>query len=743
MLSCYQNSLTHLLDELARIDLLIRMRVLQLRMADSGAADEFRGLYISEEDVDALLASGFGEDLRCDMNRPQLNRIAEVVKTLEDHIAERKAAGLEDGVELRLERLASLFALSPFEVDAFLACLAPELDLKYERLYSYLQNDVTRKRPSIDLVMTLLCPSFKARLAARGHFSLRSPLVSWRLLHLYDDSPGKQAPLLAKFLKVDERVVDYILGSDEVDAVLLPFAQVARSQADQEPILENGVKERIVQLAHTYQQKPLIFLFLGGYGVGKRTMAEALCRERGMGLLVVDLPRMLEGDLPFETALRLALREALLQNAALYWDRFDLMLDEPRRSLLHLLVRQLEACPGPTFLAGERNWQPVGALHEVPFIRVQFPIPSYEARKRLWQGHLDSRFPLAGDVDIDALANKFRFSGGQIRDAIATARNLTLGRGDDPVAMADLYLACRAHSNQRLSRLARKIRPYYTWADIVLPPDQMRQLREIVNYVKYRPLVFGEWGFEGKLSMNNGPNALFAGPSGTGKTMAAEIVANDLGLDLYKIDLSMVVSKYIGETEKNLNSIFQEAETSNSIIFFDEADALFGKRSEVRDAHDRYANIEIAYLLQKMEEYDGIVILATNLGKNLDEAFVRRMHFTVEFPFPQEDDRRRIWEITFPPEAPRTDDIDLDFLARKFKLAGGNIRNVILSAAFLAAEDGRVIGMEHMIRATRREFQKMGKLVVESDFGRYYHLLSACQRPGFPAKPGLQKGERP
>lgn len=231
------------------------------------------------------------------------------------------------------------------------------------------------------------------------------------------------------------------------------------------------------------------------------------------------------------------------------------------------------------------------------------------------------------------------------------------------------------------------------------------------------------WGFDHKLAMGKGLNVLFAGPSGTGKTMAADVMAGELGLELYKIDLSSVVSKYIGETEKNLARIFTEAETSNAILFFDEADALFGKRSEVRDAHDRYANIEISYLLQRMEEYDGMAILATDLHKNLDEAFVRRMHFTVEFPLPNEKNRRRIWEKIWPATMPRNPALDLDFMARRFELAGGNIRNVALAAAFLAADDGHVVEMSRLIHAIQHEYQKMGKVVVDGEFGSYSQFV--------------------
>jgi len=241
--------------------------------------------------------------------------------------------------------------------------------------------------------------------------------------------------------------------------------------------------------------------------------------------------------------------------------------------------------------------------------------------------------------------------------------------------------------------------------------------------VRHRRTVLERWGFDRQLAMGKGVNVLVAGPSGTGKTMAAEIVAEDLGLELYKVDLSTMVSKYIGETETNLDRIFVAAREANAILFFDEADSIFGKRSEVKDAQDRYANIEVGYLLQKMEEYDGVVMLATNLRKNMDDAFIRRMHVTIDFPAPEEPDRLRIWRKVFPEEAPLADDVDLTFIARQFKLSGGNIRNIALLSAFLAAEDGDSIHMSHVVRAIKREYQKLGKLIMEADFGPYMAMV--------------------
>jgi SpoVK/Ycf46/Vps4 family AAA+-type ATPase len=283
----------------------------------------------------------------------------------------------------------------------------------------------------------------------------------------------------------------------------------------------------------------------------------------------------------------------------------------------------------------------------------------------------------------------------------------------------DLFDAGRALTAPDLSRYAIRIEPRYDWDDLVLGEERMRQLRSVAARVKHRRLVHRDWGFGRKLSRGKGVSVLFSGPSGTGKTMAAEVLANDLSVDLFQIDLSAVVSKYIGETESNLARIFSAAGGSQCLLFFDEADALYGKRTEVKDAHDRYANIEVDYLLQRMEQYPGPVVLATNFQKNIDDAFLRRLHDVVEFPFPDESARQRIWRQHLPEEAPREDDVDFEFLARKFNLTGGSIRNIVVNAAFLAAEEQVPIAMRHLVHALRAEYQKQGKLLMKGDLGRY------------------------
>jgi hypothetical protein len=439
------------------------------------------------------------------------------------------------------------------------------------------------------------------------------------------------------------------------------------------------------------------------------------------------LERLARTDLPPNDLLPRIVREATLRDAAILWQGADGVLrDDTLAPWRQALLAALDAHAGISFLALEAIWEARGALRTPRFLRVELPDTSFSERERLWRQRLNGDGP--SDAVLRTLSSTFRLTGGQIRDAASMARSLA-GWHSRTLAVDDLYAACRAQSSGRLDALAHKIRTTYAWSDIVLPADQIVQLREICVQVRQRQTVLEVWGFDRHLAMGKGVNALFAGQSGTGKTMAAEIIGADLGLELYKVDLSSIVSKYIGETEKNLDTIFRAAREANAILFFDEADALFGKRSEVKDAHDRYANIEVGYLLQKMEEYDGVVILATNLRKNMDDAFVRRLHMSIDFPFPEEGDRLRIWRKVFPGEAPLDHDVDLAFCARQFKLAGGSIRNVALLAAFLAAEDGQVIGMMHLARAAKREYQKLGKLMTEADFGRYLPLVRADNQP--------------
>ena len=730
-MTIYENNLEHLLDELYRIDLIVRLNIEKWRAEHSGNADGFQGLYISENEVNSLLQNTPYE-LNADACLALEKEIEEIeAKTRE--IEKKKLESIKQGKELRLQILSELFHLQPFEIDALLICLAPELELRYEKLYSYLQNDVTRKRPTVDLVMRLLCRSVEERYKARERFLPDAPLIRHRLLYLMADGQESQLPLLSKSIKVDERIIGFLLGTDGIDQRLQNFSTIIEPESSfNDLILADDTKNTLIELTkgHPGLNSPLMFYFHGTYGTGKKMAAEAVCSQLGMPLLVVDSKALIktEPNESFET-LKIVLREALLQGSSVYLEGFDALWKSKDAGVAAIdFIQELDNLPGWVFLSGDLPCEPSGVLDNHIFINVAFPVPSFALRKRLWESFLNGN--ASEDIDISALANKFKLSGGQIKAAVFTASNNALAKNPDSLklSMDDLYNGCRTQSNRNLSAFARKVEPHYTWEDIVLPRDIKNQLKEICEYIKYRGIVYTDWGFDKKLALGKGLNVLFSGPSGTGKTMSSEIIARDAGLELYKIDLSSVVSKYIGETEKNLSNIFKEADASNAILFFDEADALFGKRSEVKDAHDRYANIEIGYLLQKMEEYEGVVILATNLSKNIDDAFLRRMQFVVEFPFPDEPQRKLIWTGLFPKEAPLAKDIDYKFISEKLKLAGGNIKNIALTAAFYAASDSDEIRMHHIMRAAKREYQKIGKPFLKADFEPYYELTETGVR---------------
>jgi DNA polymerase III delta prime subunit len=432
----------------------------------------------------------------------------------------------------------------------------------------------------------------------------------------------------------------------------------------------------------------------------------ALAARLGVRVLVADLSA---GGTPVDDVLRVIPREAWLRGCLLYVRGLERHSRSDGGDVFASLWNALDGTPTPFVVETGSQW-PAGAGRPHGLIRAGFELPGTALREHCWRTALGASPGAAASTVAASLAARYRLSYRQIHESARAV--LGLPRADGDAAGAEsLAAAAREQTRHLLSGLAVHIEPRASWRDLVLPDDVVAQLRELCDQFARREAVLDRWGFRQKLASATGINALFAGPSGTGKTMAAEVIAGALGLDLYRIDLAAVVSKYIGETERNLERIFTAAENANAILFFDEADALFGRRSEVRDSHDRYANLEISYLLQRMERFEGIAILATNLRQNLDEAFVRRLAFVVNFPFPDEALRRRLWQVVWPASVPLGGDLDLDELARALKFSGGDIMNVARAAAFLAAGEGAPIGRDHVLHAAHREFQKAGRTV--------------------------------
>ncbi len=723
--SCYKDNNDHLSDELQKLDLLLRLRVLIFRQKLAELQNDLPDthLYISHGEIDRLLY----HDDSVIKETEEIKEIRRLILKLCSKIAERVNNSLKQGVYLALPQLARIFGLSLFETEVIIVCIAPELNSKYDKIYAYLQDDITRKKPSIDLMLDLLCNSENEKREARAYFHDKASLFNTGLLQMIDDpqSPSGSTDL-SRFLRLDPRIVSFLLGDNEIDGRLFNIAKLYSPTIPIENVIADiNVKRKISNLvlkkisSLKSNGKQLIIFLHGPYGVGKRTIALGICGQLNSLLLYLDIEMLFSSKTETEKMIRLAFRESALQQASVYLDNFDVLLrdESEARILLKVLIKIIGEYNGLIFLSGEKKCSSRVLFEHSDFHIFEIPVPDVSLRKIAWERELKKTGATVSTESIIELSNRFRFTPGQISDAVAFAENLArMKDGEQQITVSDLFNASRHHSNQKLGELAIKTEARYIWNDLVLPDEKVKQLKEISGQVRHYYRVFDEWGFDRKLSYGKGLSVLFTGPPGTGKTMAAQVITNELQLDLYKIDLSGVVSKYIGETEKNLEKIFDEAETSNAILFFDEADALFGKRTEVSDAHDRYANIETSYLLQKMEEYEGIVILATNLRENIDDAFTRRIRFIVEFPFPDEKSRFRIWKNHFPEQAPLQEGIDYEFLAKQFQIAGGNIRNIIINSAFLAAEDGGIINMEHILAGTKREYEKIGKLWSSKEY---------------------------
>ena len=682
-------SLAYLLGRLGIVEARVRAAVDRRRADDPDPSDRFRGLYISDAQVDGLLVGQAGRLVPESLNVAAADALAALDLRADE--ADR------EGHDIRLRRLARAFDLEPDDVELLLVALAPDLDPRFERLYGYLHDDVSRRRASTGLALELAGTGSGVERVRLGPHGV---LVASALVLVED--PDR--PFLTRSLRVADRVAAHLLGDDKPDAAIADLlVESLPAHIGDVDLLARAIDAGI-PLAYV-RERP---------GSSGRSLAAAALRTIGRPALQLDLARLAPNDNPRDVAAA-ASREAGLLGAGIVAGPVETMAERGAGA-----VRAFAECRPPVVLVGNRGWDPTWAREAA--LLLDAPVPSVTQRHELWLGSLNGETPIDFDPAVATLA--FRLAPDQIVRAAESARRAIVA-AERPMTVADISSGARAQNAAGLERLARRIEPIATWDDLVLPAQIEAQIRELTARARHRDKVVGEWGMGGASSRRQGITALFAGDSGTGKTMSAEVLAGDLGFDLYVIDLSTVVDKYIGETEKNLDRIFTEADRINGVLLFDEADALFGKRSEVKDARDRYANVEVAYLLQRMESFDGLAILTTNLRANVDEAFTRRLDAIVDFPLPEEPDRLRLWAGNLPARAPRDEDLDIEFLAGRFRISGGNIRNICLTAAYLAASEDRPISMVDLIRGTEREYRKLGRLTVEAEFGPYMDLLDA------------------
>ena len=685
-------SLRHLLARLGVLEQRVRAAVAWRRTDDPAPDDPFRGLYLTEEAVAHVLATprlGAAPDGRV----PGWHE-ADVRLEACERDADRDQ---EAGCRLRLRDLAAAFGLDDLDLDLLLAALAADVDPRFEPLFGYLNDDVTRRRPSAALALELAGLPLAS---GEGHARLlHGRLPTGGLVELEDGD----RPFPSRGLRVPDRVVSFLLGDDTPDAALAGVVADVPDVVWGDPSPLARALEAGVALA--YLREPAT-------GSGRILGVEAL-QLAGMRPLVLDLTALARQPHPLELA-RTAAREARLSGGGIVASPVSAVADRP--GVLATLVCE----PQPLLLVGEvtwdQEWTPAAPM------LVAVPPSTPHERTRLWEQAL-----VGADLADGALgaAVQFRLRPEDVARPARSARVQAALAADRRVTAQHVRLGARSGNGSALERLARRIEPAVGWGDLVLPDHVLTALQEVELRARHRERVLGAWRMRPGGGRGIGVAALFAGDSGTGKTMSAEVIAGSLGLELYVVDLATVVDKYVGETEKNLERIFTAAAGVNAVLLFDEADAVFGKRSEVRDAHDRYANIESAYLLQRMESFDGLAVLATNLRANIDDAFTRRLDVLVDFPLPDAAQRRALWDRCLGTAVGRDDDLDLDFCAMAFELAGGSIRSTAVTAAYLAAADRGTVSMRHLVTAVQREYRKLGRLCLPSEFGAYWPLLDS------------------
>jgi len=612
-----------------------------------------------------------------------------------------------------LRHLSELGGLSTFEERVLLLAAAASLDGAFAPAYAEVQADTRRDYATLQLALAVFAEPSE-RLLLTDALAASRPLRSLRLVEV---AQHPETALVLRGLTVDERVADFLRGHNRTAAHLEPYlVPIAASGTGVDATSSSRavaeVSEAIAAIVRRDAGRWPTVDIVGPADAGATEGLAAACARLGLAPFALRVPALaaLDGRLRGEIIALLG-REALLANAAFIVDATAIEAGTDRAMAVDDLIASVRA---PLFVLSTDPWPHEGELIDVVPVRR----PSRVEQRSLWMGALAGH-DHSVNGEVDAMVEQFDLGPAAIAEVVAGAARVA----DGPITGTDLWDACRARTSAALDDLARHVEPVYDWEDIVVPDEVLEQLHELADQVEGRSRVYEQWGFGRKLARGRGITALFAGPSGAGKTMAAEIIARHLRLDLHRIDLAGVVSKYIGETEKNLRRVFDAAESSGAILLFDEADALFGTRTEVRDSHDRYANLEINYLLQRMEDYAGLAILATNRRGALDTAFLRRLRFVIEFPFPGPEERRQIWERVFPAAA-ELDDVDHGSLSL-LELTGGNIRTIALNGAFLAAADDRPIGMPHLMRAAAREYAKLSKPVSAAEFGSWVTVARA------------------
>lgn len=650
---------------------------------------------------------------------------AQDIRKLTKEIGDKADSSMLAGTFLPVEYLCRLFGMNGFERFVFIMVTASYMDAGFSKIYAYLQNDWDQTALSAQLAAAIYSCA-ENDLPDENLCLGKQSLLSRHLLH-FDSASDRHR--LKQGLLLKSQISSFIFGDGELPEKIKGFASYyAPNQELDEIVLKEKPYERMINyMKKTGSASPVLFYLYGAPGIGKKLNIKYYARENKQSVLFVDFEALAArvrydtGLEKLEELLQTVLTEAIIRQGLICISSSSRQSKDDKENLLLLnnIINYIKEETGLFFLSGDCDQKLRLSFDRLDIIPVRLEAASLDDYYAFWK-EVMQRYKFEEDVKAEDFSSKYILTAGQIKNICDEAKRLAVWKGREKISRQLLLDVCRNKLEHNLGKKASKVKLVYDWDDLVLPQQQINMLKMACSQIRYRYKVLFEWGYIGRMPYGTGLSMIFSGPPGTGKTMAAQVMARELELELYKVELAAVVSKYIGETERNLNEIFEEAQKSQAVIFFDEADVLFSKRSEVKDSNDKYSNMEAAFMLQKIEEYTGIVILATNYQQNIDEAFKRRIKFLIDFCFPDSHYRKILWLKAFPEQLPIGGDIDYDFLAKNFELTGSNIRNIALNAAYLAAEQGSGVAMPHIIRAIVNEFGKSGKKLSRQELGEYY-----------------------
>lgn len=672
--------------------------------------DGFESIKIDKEQIKEILNHEENDDIR-----QKKERLREDFDKATFYIHQRAKSSISEGKNFAIDYISKIYNLSDLERFALILSLSPIIDSKYYKVFSYLQEDKNERILSYETALKIYFLTKDAS-DIDNYYEIKEDLSYKMNTYCFNNNS----------LCVDDRLASFILSNALYNLSQRGIESYIPMNADELPVQEEIAQKISDVMKECESMQEGVFLHLSGCEtIGKRTQVKRVAQITNMPAIIVDLSQISRGDnFDFYNSITTAGRETCIKEGFLCICNFDELLrdEEEGEKYIRLLLDLSQRYSKFTFILSNQEIKNRSVIRDRLWLEIPMPSLTKDESIHLWDLLLKEINP-DEDVKSFEMANKFSFTPGQIRGTIEECKKLAIWDQKEKITVKDI---CKCAYTQIVHNLEEKATLIYTkhnWSQLVLAKEQKEMLKNACDQIRYKHIVYDDWGFNKRINYGKGVSMLFAGPPGTGKTMAAQVVAEDLDIEIYKVDLSKIVSKYIGETEKNLDKLFSEAKKSNVILFFDETDALLGKRTEVKDSHDKNANLETSYLLQKMEEYDGITIMSTNYLENIDQAFFRRLSYVVHFPFPDVEARKEIWIKMFPQSTPLSDDIDFDYLASQFEISGGNIKNIAVTAAFLAAKQSGEIKMKHILKAVKYELTKQGKILLKEDFGEHSYMV--------------------